>query len=68
MVSKVKEYRIAKGITQKELGEIVNVSRQAIIAIEMDKYDPSIWLAYDLAKYFGVTIEELFEFKESERK
>ncbi|MDD2497120.1 MAG: helix-turn-helix transcriptional regulator, partial [Desulfitobacteriaceae bacterium] len=46
----------------------VGVSRQAINAIEVNKFDPSIWLAYDLARFFGITIEELFDFKESERK
>lgn len=68
MINKVKEFRTAKGITQKELGEIVNVSRQAINALETNKYDPSIWLAYDLSQYFKISIEELFNFKESERK
>jgi putative transcriptional regulator len=56
------------GLTQKQLGEKVNVSRQAINAIETEKYDPSLWLAYDLANFFGMTMEELFNFKESERK
>lgn len=68
MINKVKEFRTAKGITQKELGETVNVSRQAINALETNKYDPSIWLAYDLSQYFKISIEELFNFKESERK
>jgi len=57
-----------KGWTQKELGEKVNVSRQAINAIETGKFDPSIWLAYDLAKLFEVRMEELFDFEGSERK
>lgn len=57
-----------KGWTQKELGEKVNVSRQAINAIETGKFDPSIWLAYDLAKIFEMRIEELFDFEGSERK
>lgn len=57
-----------KGWTQKELGEKVNVSRQAINAIETGKFDPSIWLAYDLAKIFEMMIEELFDFERSERK
>lgn len=50
------------------MGEKVNVSRQAINAIETGKFDPSIWLAHDLAKLFGVMIEELFDFERSERK
>ena len=68
MRNKVKEFRDKQGLTQKELGERVLVSRQAINAIETGKFDPSIWLAYDLAKLFGVSIESLFIFKEEDRK
>ena len=46
MQNKVRELRDELGLTQKELGERVNVSRQAISAIETGKFDPSIWLAY----------------------
>jgi len=68
MKNNVREIRETLGLTQKELGEIVGVSRQAINAIETGKFDPSIWLAYDLAKYFSVSIEMLFIFKEEDRK
>ncbi|MFT9597218.1 helix-turn-helix transcriptional regulator [Mesobacillus sp.] len=68
MKNKVKQLREQFGLTQAQLGQKVNVSRQAINAIEKNKFDPSIWLAYDLARYFNMTIEELFEFEESERK
>jgi putative transcriptional regulator len=68
MKNKVKELRDTLELTQKELGEIVGVSRQAINAIETGKFDPSIWLAYDLARYFGVSIETLFIFGEEDRK
>lgn len=68
MKNRVKELREERGLTQKQLGELVGVSRQAINAIEVNKFDPSIWLAYDLACFFKITIEELFDFKESERK
>jgi len=47
---------------------MVNVSRQAINAIETGKFDPSIWLAYDIAHFFGITIEEMFDFERSMRK
>lgn len=67
-VKKVREFRESLGLTQKELGERVGVSRQAINAIETGKFDPSIWLAHDLAKLFGVSIEFLFIFKEEDRK
>jgi len=56
------------GLTQKQLGEKVGVSRQAINAVETGKFDPSIWLAYDLAQLFNLSIEEIFNFRESERK
>jgi putative transcriptional regulator len=66
--NRVKELREKEGLTQKKLGEKVNVSRQAINAIETGKYDPSLWLAYDIAQLFNMSIEEVFNFKESERK
>ena len=68
MINKVKALREKFSLTQKELGEKVGVSRQAINAIETGKFDPSIWLAHDLANYFGSTIEELFDFERSTRK
>ncbi len=68
MKNRVKELREAKNLTQKKLGENVGVSRQAINAVETDRFDPSIWLAYDLANFFGLRIEELFDFEGSTRK
>jgi len=68
MKNRVKELRDSLGLTQKELGEKVGVSRQAINAIETGKFDPSIWLAHDLAVFFGLSIEQLFDFEGSERK
>lgn len=56
------------GMTQEELGARIGVSRQAINSIETEKYEPSIWLAYDLARVFGLPIEEVFLFEESVRK
>ena len=49
MKNRVKELREKENLTQKKLGEKVHVSRQAINAIETGKYDPSLWLAYDIA-------------------
>lgn len=68
MRNMVRALREALSLTQKELGERVSVSRQAINAIETGKFDPSIWLAYDLACFFDVSIEELFLFVEDDRK
>ncbi len=68
MQNNVRRLREEHGLTQKELGERVGVSRQAINAIEKGKFDPSIWLAYDLARFFDVSIEALFLFLEEDRK
>jgi len=57
----VRQLREARGLTQKDLSLQVGVSRQAINAIETGKYDPSIRLAFALARFFGKTVEELFE-------
>lgn len=65
--NRVRMLREERGLTQKELGERVGVSRQAINAVETGKFDPSIWLAYDLARFFGVSIEALFLFREEDR-
>lgn len=66
--NKIKQLREQHELTQIQLGKEVKVSRQAINAIENNKFDPSIWLAYDLAKFFNMTIEDLFYFEESDRK
>ncbi len=61
--NKLKQFRENLGLTQEQLGELVGVSRQAINAIETGKFEPSIWLAYDIAKVFHDTIEEVFLLK-----
>ena len=68
MKNRVRQLREEQGLTQKQLGEKVNVSRQAINAVETGKFDPSLWLAYDIAQLFNKSSEEVFDFKESERK
>ena len=68
MKNKLKEFRESLGLTQEQLGELVGVSRQAINSIETEKYEPSIWLAYDISQIFRCNIEEVFIFQESERK
>lgn len=68
MKNRVREFREARGLTQEQLGKLVGVSRQAINAIETGKFEPSIWLAYDIAKLYDSTIEEIFLFEDSERK
>ncbi len=68
MKNRVRELREALGLTQEQLGKLVGVSRQAINAIETEKFEPSIWLAYDIAKLYNSSIEEIFLFEQSERK
>lgn len=51
-------------MTQQELADLVGVSRQTIMQLERNRYNPSMLLAYSIAKVFGVSIEELFDFKE----
>jgi len=60
----IKEKRAIKGWTQDDLAEFADVSRQTIISIEKGRYNPSLVLAYQLAKLFECTIEELFDFEE----
>lgn len=68
MKNRLKSLREKLGLTQEELGKLVGVSRQTINAIETEKYEPSIWLAYDISKVFNSTIEDIFLFEESHRK
>lgn len=68
MENRIRELRESFHLTQKELGTLVGVSRQAINAIEMGKYEPSIRLAFRLSKFFNVTVEELFYFYQEEPK
>jgi putative transcriptional regulator len=52
--------RKARGLSQADLAEAIEVSRQTIIAMEADKYDPSLPMAYRLAAFFSVAAEDLF--------
>ena len=61
MKNRLKELRSARGWTQAELGERLGVSRQAVIALESDKHDPSLDLAYRIAALFGEPVESIFE-------
>ncbi len=61
MRNRVRELRTALGLSQVELGRALGVSRQTVIAIETGRYDPSLKLAFGIARYFDVTIEEVFD-------
>ena len=60
MRSRLKELRARHDMTQEDLAAKVGVSRQTINAIEKEKYDPSLPLAFKLARCFGLMIEDLF--------
>ena len=60
MENRLREMREDKGMTQEEVAVRVGVSRQTIISLEKGRYNPSILLAYRLARLFGSSIEELF--------
>lgn len=62
--NKVRECRIEKQLTQQQLADLVHVSSRTIISLEKGQYNPSVLLAHELAKIFGLKIEELFCFEE----
>ncbi|MBO5640146.1 MAG: helix-turn-helix transcriptional regulator [Oscillospiraceae bacterium] len=64
MKNRIEEIRNAKGLRQEELAKAMGVSRQTISSLENGRYNPSILLAYKIARYFGLTIEEVFIFEE----
>jgi putative transcriptional regulator len=66
MQNHLEEMRAQKKLTQQELADLVNVSRQTIISLEHGRYNPSINLAFRLARVFGVSVEELFVYPEED--
>ncbi len=66
MKNRIEELRNAKGIKQEELALQMEVSRQTISSLENGKYNPSIFLAYKISRFFGLSIEEVFIFEEQE--
>ena len=68
MKNDIKKYREEKNISQGKLADLCNVSRQTINAIENNKYDPSLQLAFDIAKNLGVTVDVLFLNEEEGKK
>ncbi|MET9340470.1 helix-turn-helix transcriptional regulator [Nonomuraea sp. NPDC003804] len=61
MDNDIRELRNAAGLSQQALGERLGVSRQTINAIEQGRYDPSLPLAIRMARFFGRTVEEIFQ-------
>ena len=64
MKNRIEEIRTERGIRQEELAKQMGVSRQTISSLENGRYNPSIMLAYRIAKFFDMTIEEVFIFEE----
>ena len=60
MKNRVKEFRKNQKLTQEELAQLIGISRQAINAIEKEKFDPSLPTAFKMAKLFKISIEKLF--------
>ena len=64
MENKIEAIRKEQGILQEEFAKAMGVSRQTISSLENGRYNPSILLAHKIAKFFGMTIEEVFGFEE----
>lgn len=62
MQTRISQYRKERKVTQEELADAVNVTRQTIISLESGKYKASLVLAHKIAQFFGVMIEEMFIF------
>ena len=68
MKNRIEQIRKERGIRQDEFAHLMGVSRQTISSLETGRYNPSIFLAYKIAKYFGMSIEEVFIFDKEEMK
>ena len=68
MKNRIEEIRKERGIRQDEFGKLMGVSRQTISSLENGRYNPSITLAYKIAKYFDMRIEDVFIFEEEDMK
>ena len=66
MKNRIEEISRLRGIRQEDFAKAMGVSRQTISSLETGRYNPSIFLAYRIARFFDLTIEEVFLFEESE--
>jgi len=66
--TKLKMYRVMHNLTQEDLAKAIGVSRQTIIALEKGKYNPSLELAFKIARYFKVTIENIFIYDQNDNQ
>lgn len=67
LYTKLKEYRARENMKQGELAELVGVRRETIIRLEKGQYNPSLKLAMDIAKVFGVSVEDIFSFSDENK-
>ena len=65
MKNKIKVFRAMHDLTQEDLAQAIGVTRQTILAIEKGKYVPSLDLAFRIARYFNVTVEDVFQYENS---
>jgi putative transcriptional regulator len=68
MLNEIRALRTAEGLSQQELAEAMDVSRQTINSIEKERYTPSLPLAIALARFFGKTVEEVFHADDARRQ
>ena len=66
MKNRIEAIRKERGIQQEEFAKLMGVSRQTISSLETGRYNPSIFLAWKIARYFGMSIEEVFIFEEDD--
>lgn len=66
LYTNIRKFRAIKDIKQEDLAKLVGVRRETIVHLEAGRYNPSLKLAYDISKVFGVPIEEIFTFKDEE--
>ena len=64
MKNRIEEIRRQRGIRQEDFAKAMGVSRQTISSLETGRYNPSIFLAYKIARFFGLTIEDVFIFED----
>ena len=67
MKNRLEALRKARGIRQEELAAALEVSRQTIGSLENGRYNPSILLAFKIARYFGLTVEDIFIYEEESK-
>ena len=67
MKNRIEQIRKERGILQDEFAKSLGVSRQTISSLENGRYNPSILLAYKIARFFDMTIEEVFVFEEEQQ-